>query len=369
MQLEQRAATLGTLKLLLSHTQSLSPLFMVHLPCSLSGAVPLLVLAPSPSPLFMASMELCGAPEVLVGEEVLGEVVVPGNVAVSPADSVAPSSSSSSPDCVGWLDEDCCGLGDGAAGGGGDGGGGSGVVEAGCNGGGGGGGGGGTCVGSISVGNIRVGLVRVNADSRGGSMVPCCTSSDDGKDVGAGTITVKSLSAKLSRSSGCRVVASLRPAAAFCLSCIACLRLVSRDLSLLFPLLHIAESSTMGPHIVAHWSGMLSGGSASPRTPLMNAQLESRSNPASDGFMVLLFLVLGAASVEDGEFPSSTKRGLDPGGRVGEEEDRSSPSAMARTGEKGMSGFTMRKRVDWFEKQGVVVCASGKRARVEVTLV
>ncbi len=102
MQLEQSAATLGTLKLLLSHTQSLSPLLMVHLPWSLSGAVPLLVLAPPPSllsPLFMASMELCGAREV---------VVVLDDVAVSLADSVGPSSSSSSLGCVGWLDEDCC---------------------------------------------------------------------------------------------------------------------------------------------------------------------------------------------------------------------------------------------------------------------
>ncbi len=172
------------------------------------------------------------------------------------------------------------------------GGGGGGVDEAGCDGGGG-GGGGCTCVGSISVGNIRVGLVCVNADSRGGSMVPSCTSNDDGKDVGAGTITVKSLSAKLSRSPGCRVaVFALRSTAAFRFSCIAFLRLLSRDLSLPFPLLHIAESSTMGPHIVAHWSGMLSGGSASPRTPPMNAQLESRSIPASDGFIVLFFFFL-----------------------------------------------------------------------------
>lgn len=270
MQLEQRAATCGTLKLLLSQTQALSPLFIIQLPCpcSWSGDVlprRVLVLvawslpSSSPPPSSRRPVELVEGVAVLV--------------LVADVEDI---------EFVFWalVDVGCVGAGAGGGGAGAAGGGAGGA--GGCD-----GGGGGFCVDSIGVG-----VIRVTLDSPDAVSVSACASSDDGKDVGAGIMTVKSLSDKPESSSG-SCMFNRRRSAPWSWPCLCSCRLLFREsftfISEALPPPHIEESSTMGPHIVAHCTGILSGGSASPTTPvIMNAYSESSRSPLCESFIVSL---------------------------------------------------------------------------------
>lgn len=273
MQLEQRAATCGTLKLLLSQTQDFSPLFIIQLPpcpCSWSGAVlprRVVVLVawslPSSSPPPSSSR-----PEVLVEDVVV----------------LAPVVDVEGIGFVLWalVDVGCVG-GVGAGGGGGAGAAGGGAGAGGCD-----GDGSGFCVDSIGVG-----VIRVTLDSPDGVPLSACASSDDGKDVGAGIMTVKSLSAKPASSFGSCML-NRRRSTPFPWPYLCSCRLLFCGsftfISEALPPPHIEESSTMGPHIVAHCTGILSGGSASPTTPvIMNEHSESIRSPLCETFIVSLF--------------------------------------------------------------------------------
>lgn len=352
MQLAQRAATSGTLKLLFRHTQSSSPVFIVHLPWSLSGWVLLLGVAGSPSPSppsspsVVASIELCGPRDVvgpaassvgsvvgglIVLSSLLGSVGVPGKAVM-------------------------------AAGGGG---GSSDEVE-----------GGDGSSGVTSVGNICVGRICVVLDSLGGSRVPSCTRSDDGNDVGAGTMIVNALSAMSGPSFGCRAAVSFRCAATGRFSGATSRRFPASTISLPRPRppLHIADSSTMGPHIVAHWIGMPCGGRASASTPAMSAPWESSSTPVSDGFILADFAharILEKTknnnnkSVYNGKHERAKRRGVHLQGVVDEETLKSTPLGMMPPPEGGTGGFTRREQGPGSRDSKSVVCGRGSPARVQ----